>query len=302
MRLRVWKYRSIIIAGITFLVTGSLFTALILIPVVFSGNSLSAILDRWNGGVPSYIDQTTTVAVQIARFGMAVPLFFVVIFAVISLVYLTVRQKIIKAPWGALLVDHLNNRMQKGDEVGEILYDLAVDRHPGLQWTPHHQDIGITLALYDKEMERDKHNAAFLAYSSIIHELSYRGWFQRFPNSLPLEIRPFFYVLIADKAISEGGFYGYFNNGYGKYAQHVVMAFKEIGAYEKSTILQEVMDSFPNMKYPRSKKQLEAIYEECGDDLEIENEELDAKYYQSGEEICELMVSYVKEHFDKFAP
>lgn len=166
---------------------------------------------------------------------------------------------------------------------------------------PPHQDIGVTLANYEKEKAASKPDAATKAYISIIDELAYRGWFERFPK-LPRETLTFFYVLFADDQINNGGFAQYFCNGYGKYAEDTVVAYKSIGAVKKAALLATVMASFPDGKYPRTVDEYSDLLEKKADELAFLNEDLEKGYYNSSENIQELMISYIRKHFDKFAP
>ena len=85
-----------------------------------------------------------------------------------------------------------------------------------MPYSPRHQDISVTLTKYEREKSALNSEAASLAYSSIIEELSCRGWFKLYPDSGPLEIRNFFYVLFAYNEVNNGGFAQYFFNGYGR--------------------------------------------------------------------------------------
>ncbi len=174
-----------------------------------------------------------------------------------------------------------------------------------MPYTPRHQDIGITLANYEEDKLALKSDAATRAYGSIINELSCRKWFEKFenfPDTLPREVRTFFYVLYTDNEVNNGGFSQYFGNGYGRYAADAVRAFNEIGAAEKAGLLAVAMASFPDSKYPQTSKEWDDIYEKDETKCGYLPDNLDDRYYQSTENIDELMVSYVKEHFTVFAP
>lgn len=174
-----------------------------------------------------------------------------------------------------------------------------------MPYTPKHQDICVTLNKYETEKLALNPSAASNAYSSIIDELSHRGWFEIFSDSLPLEVRNFFYILFANNEINNGGFDSYFYNGYGKYASDTVKAFKEIGAPKKSALLEKVMKSFPIGKYPKSIEECEQLgllgylYQKI---FKFLNGDFDTKYYKLDENIDELVVAYVKKHYSKFAP
>jgi len=172
-----------------------------------------------------------------------------------------------------------------------------------MPWTPDHQDIGVTLAKYEKEKQASKPDASSKAYSSIIDELSCRGWFERFPDSLPREAQTFFYVLFADTEINNGGFAQYFLNGYGKYAQETVTAYREIGTPKKAALLAAVMASFPGGKYPKTADEYSDLFNETEAALDLlDSDDFGIKYFQTGENIKELMIAYVKKHFAQFAP
>jgi hypothetical protein len=170
---------------------------------------------------------------------------------------------------------------------------------------PTHQDISVTF----NKLEKDRNNpdAVSTAFLSINDELVFRGWFEKFDNSpdtMPDEVKTFFYVLYADNEINNGGFSQYFYNGYGKYAANTVQAFTEIGAPEKSALLATVMSSFPDGKYPQSIDEFNELGEnpDAENILEFLNGDFDSKYYKSNEHVDELMLVYIKKHFDKFAP
>ncbi len=166
-----------------------------------------------------------------------------------------------------------------------------------------HQDIGVTLAMYAQAKRVGDPKAASKAFLSIIDELSCRGWFERFPKSLPREVRTFFYVLHADNQINNGGFAQYFFNGHGEHAEEAVKAFKEIGAPKTAATLQFVMLSFPQGKYPKTVDEYDELLEKHGEQLEFLNDEnLNQAYGNLGEDVEELIVLYVKKHFDKFGP
>ncbi len=169
---------------------------------------------------------------------------------------------------------------------------------------PVYQNIGITLTKYENEKQISK-NAASIAYQSIIKELAVRGLFEQFnkkPKKMPQEIQNFFYVLFADNEINNGGFAQYFFNGYGKYAEETVKAFNEIGAPKKSAAFLSVMKSFPREKYPKTENEYSKLLDKYEDDLAFLDENIEGKYYESGERIEELMLSYVKKHYTKFSP
>ena len=169
-----------------------------------------------------------------------------------------------------------------------------------MPYTPHHQDIGVTLDIYEKSDFKTK--AVTQAYSNIIDELSYRGWFEQSLESMPLEVRNFFYILFADNEINNGGFAQYFFNGYGKYSSETVKAFNVIDAPQKGKVLEFVMKSFPEGKYPLTIEEYDELLEHNEKALEFLNYDLASAYYESGENIEELIIAYVKKHFDKFAP
>lgn len=174
-----------------------------------------------------------------------------------------------------------------------------------MPYNPPRQDISVTLNKYEKE--KADSNAASKAFLSINDELVGRGWFEKFdnfPDTMPHEVRTFFYILYADNEINNGGFAQYFSNGYGKYAANAVAAFNEIGAPKKAVLLATVMASFPDGKYPQSIEDFNDLgeIEDAENALEFLNGDFDSKYYQSGENIDELILAYVKNHFDKFAP
>lgn len=121
---------------------------------------------------------------------------------------------------------------------------------------------------------------------------------------MPSEFRTFFYVLFADNEINNGGFAQYFFNGNGVYAEGAVGAFQKIGAPKKAELLAYVMASFPDGKYPKTIDEYSALIVDDNTDkiAFLDDKRINDGYYDSNENINELLVTHVKNNFTKFAP
>jgi hypothetical protein len=167
---------------------------------------------------------------------------------------------------------------------------------------PKQQDVAISLARYETDKITNASDAVTNAFLAIGDELYRRDWDSKY-DTLPHEVRNFFDIWVADGQIENGGLAQFFYNGCGKRAESTVRAFYEIGAPKKAAILASAMASFPDGKYPRSIDEYSIILEHHEDELEfLNNKILNKKYFQSGEDISKLLVEYVKNNFDKFAP
>ena len=67
--------------------------------------------------------------------------------------------------------------------------------------------------------------------------------------------------------------------------------------------IEKAMQSFPKGKYPKTVEEYDEIMEKHEDELEfLDDDELDSLYMGSPENIEGLVVDFVKDNYEKFAP
>jgi hypothetical protein len=172
---------------------------------------------------------------------------------------------------------------------------LRIARRVNVKWKPHHEDIVKVLERYETTKDANE------TYRFIGEELGCRGYYEKPLKTFSQEVRVFILIWCADGMINNGGIASFFFNGYGQQAEETVAALKTVGAPIKANAIEKAMQSFPKGKYPKTPKEYDKILEKHEEELKF-LDEVDSPYFNSPENIEELVVRFVKSNYEKFAP
>jgi hypothetical protein len=125
------------------------------------------------------------------------------------------------------------------------------------------------------------------------------NWYDYITN-LPVHLKFTYLVVVLQNQVFNGGFHQYFLNGYGQFAQETIIALLEIGAHQRSKLLEEAYkiinyeNHLPEIFREKIiSKELKSLVESY--DLFDILDELDKKYYDiNDEEIIELLGIYLE--------
>jgi len=126
----------------------------------------------------------------------------------------------------------------------------------------------------------------------------YAKWYEHI-TALPEHLQITYLIVLMDNQVFNGGFDQYFVNGYGLFATETIRALIKIGAKQKANLLEKAFkrinkdnDSDPVFRRRIFNKEILALFND--EKLEIFLEKLDDAYYESSEEIDELLATYLQ--------
>lgn len=123
-------------------------------------------------------------------------------------------------------------------------------------------------------------------------------WYDYIVN-LPIRLQVVYMIVVFHNQVFNGGFHQYFVNGYGQFVGQTIKYLKEINASEKAGLLEKALAivNYKNLdmdifRHVLLNRQLDKLF--VTDELFNALEELDDNYYDSKEEIEELLNSYLE--------
>jgi hypothetical protein len=119
-------------------------------------------------------------------------------------------------------------------------------------------------------------------------------------KDLSIAEQNFIYIDIFESEINHDGFFGFFFNTSGEFSHEVLEAFIAIGAHENATIIYKALRIFPELPVPKDiiyRRQMMGKLKEA--DLEKWSD-LELDLLNTGEDIINLLINFIKLHKTSF--
>lgn len=102
------------------------------------------------------------------------------------------------------------------------------------------------------------------------------------------------------REMENGGFVQFFRQDAGALTDDTLLALEQVKAKATSTLLQQIVEYFPGSQVPTDEEEREAQFEQIESNYGDEISELDDRFYDSGENLVGLTLSYVQRNLKEF--
>ncbi len=108
--------------------------------------------------------------------------------------------------------------------------------------------------------------------------------------------KDFYFNQNLEREINNGGFYQYFFNSSGDFANETIQSLKNIRAEKTADILVEAINQFPDKNVPRDRDKRQSILEAIEQKAVTKWRELDQQFYKYEDDLNALNMEYVEEN------
>lgn len=119
------------------------------------------------------------------------------------------------------------------------------------------------------------------------------------PDLLNPYERTIFVTQELEMEVNNGGFWQFFDNSSGQFANEIVEAFTKIGAYKTAEICKKAVTAF-GQDIPIGWDARRAFLDRVSDSVSSVLEECDDAFFAYEEDLESLNASYIKEHIEQF--
>jgi hypothetical protein len=103
-----------------------------------------------------------------------------------------------------------------------------------------------------------------------------------------------------EREVNNGGFWQYFRNTSGNFANDTIKTLRDIDANKTSKILESAIEMFPDKKVPTDKDLRNRIIDDIEDDAKEKWNELDKQFFKYEDNLNKLNIEFVRKNIRHF--